>query len=93
MFNNKLTDTSSSLINQTSQAADQALKATQHLASDALESVLDASHQLRLKAGHASDSTVNYIKHEPVKSILIAAATGAALMALIGLLSSSRSRH
>lgn len=93
MFNNKIADTSHSLIDQTSHAADQALKATQHLANNALESVLDTSHQLRLKAGHASDSTISYIKHEPVKSILIAAATGAALMALIGLLSSNRGRR
>ena len=35
---------------------------------------------------HASDLTVNYIKDEPVKSILIAAATGAALMGLVSLM-------
>jgi ElaB/YqjD/DUF883 family membrane-anchored ribosome-binding protein len=93
MFNNKVSDTSTSLINQTSHAADQAIKATQHLANNAMESVLDTSHQLRLKARHASESSVNYIRHEPVKSILIAAAAGAALMALVSLLSSSRSRR
>ncbi|MCK9215646.1 MAG: hypothetical protein M0P52_14535 [Rhodoferax sp.] len=93
MFSNKLTDTSTSLINQTSHAAEQAIQATQHLANNAMESVLDTSHQLRLKARHASESTVSYIKHEPVKSILIAAAAGAALMVLISLLSSSRGRR
>ena len=40
---------------------------------------------------HASDATVNYIKEEPVKSILVAAATGAALMALVSMMSRSRS--
>lgn len=93
MFSNKLADTSTSLINQTSHAAEQAIQATQHLAHNAMESVMDTSHQLRLKAGHASDSAVSYIKHEPVKSILIAAATGAVLMALISLFSSNRGRH
>jgi hypothetical protein len=34
-----------------------------------------------------------YIKHDPVKSVLIAAATGAALMALISLVSDTRKRH
>jgi hypothetical protein len=34
---------------------------------------------------------VGYIKDEPVKAMLIAAATGAALMALVGLVSRSRS--
>ena len=93
MFNDKLSDSSSNLVNQTAKAADHAIQATQHLANNAMDRVMDTSHQLRVKAGHASESTVNYIRHEPVKSILIAAATGAALMALISLFSSSRSRH
>lgn len=52
--------------------------------------VRDTSAQLRERAVQASDTTVGYIRNEPVKSMLIAAATGAALMALIGLLSRSR---
>ena len=63
------------------------------MASDARDRLMDTSHQLRLKAEHASESTVNYIRHEPIKSILIAAATGAALMALISLISGNRHRH
>jgi ElaB/YqjD/DUF883 family membrane-anchored ribosome-binding protein len=59
------------------------------LARRGVDSVHDASQQLRDRAQHASDETVNYIKDEPIKAILIAAATGAALMALI---SYSRSR-
>lgn len=90
MFENNLADTSANLVNQT---ADQAIKATQHLASDAMDRIMDTSHQLRLKADHASESTINYIKHEPIKSLLIAAATGAALMALMSLLSGRRSRQ
>ena len=39
---------------------------------------------------HATANTVSYIKHEPVKAMLIAAATGAALMALASLVSHSR---
>jgi len=52
--------------------------------------VRDTSAQLREKAVRASDTTVGYIRDEPVKAMLIAAATGAALMALIGLLGRSR---
>ena len=61
------------------------------LAQRGVDAVRDTSQQLRDKALHASDSTVAYIKDEPVKAMLIAAATGAALMALISLI--SRSRH
>ena len=60
------------------------------LAQRGMDSVRDSAHQLRLKAEHASESTVAYIKHDPVKSVLIAAATGAALMALISLVSHAR---
>lgn len=117
---------SSTLIDQASQSADQAIRATQQAANHAvdsagnalqdlrqqatpvleraseqvsamahrgLETVRETTHQLRLKAEHASDTTVGYIRQEPVKAMLIAAATGAALMALISLVARSRDRH
>lgn len=60
------------------------------LARRGVDAVRDTSQQLRDKALRASDTTVQYIKDEPVKSMLIAAATGAALMALVSLLARSR---
>ena len=60
------------------------------LARRGLDAVKDGSQQIREKAVRASDSTVGYIRDEPVKAILIAAATGAALMALISLMTRSR---
>lgn len=57
-----------------------------------VDAVRETSAQLRERALKASDTTVAYIKDEPVKSMLIAAATGAALMALVSLIS-SRSRR
>jgi ElaB/YqjD/DUF883 family membrane-anchored ribosome-binding protein len=54
-----------------------------------IEAVRDTSQQLRDKAMRASDSAVGYVKDEPIKAMLIAAATGAALMGLIALLSRS----
>ena len=124
MFLNKPAEKSVSLVEQASQSADQAIKSTQQVANEALDtlteamqdlrhqatplmarasdsissmahhgmdSVRETSHQLRVKAERASENTVNYIKHEPMKSVLIAAATGAALMALITLV--NRNRH
>ena len=75
------------------QAAPMVNRATEQvseLAHRSAEAVRDSSRQLREKAMNASDATVNYIKDEPVKSILIAAATGAALMGLISMMSRSR---
>lgn len=62
------------------------------MAHRGLHSVRDTSQQLRDQAQRVSDNTVSYVRVEPVKSMLMAAATGAALMALFTLLSHSRSR-
>ena len=56
-------------------------------ATDALR---ENAAQLRAKANQTSDATIDYIRAEPVKAVLIAAATGAALLALINLLARSR---
>lgn len=62
------------------------------LAQRGVNAVRDSSLRLRDSAVQAKDGTVLYIKDEPLKSMLIAAAAGAALMALVGLLSRSRDR-
>ena len=79
-----LRDQAAPLVNRATEQA----SALAHRGADA---VRESSRQLREQAAHASDVTVNYIKDEPVKSILIAAATGAALMGLISMM--GRSRH
>src|SRR3990167_3797546 len=48
-----------------------------------LHAVQDSALQLREKAANTGDVTVRYIQNEPVKAVLIAAATGAALMGLV----------
>jgi ElaB/YqjD/DUF883 family membrane-anchored ribosome-binding protein len=55
------------------------------------EALREGSHQVKEKAVVASDRTIAYIKDEPVKAVLIAAAAGAAMLALVNLM--SRSRH
>jgi ElaB/YqjD/DUF883 family membrane-anchored ribosome-binding protein len=77
-------DQAAPLINRISSQAEAAARRS-------MDAVRDTSAQLKDKALRAQDTTVGYIKDEPVKAMLIAAATGAALMALVGLL--SRSRH
>ena len=96
MSNSTLAEATGAIVDQAAQCAQGTIASTQRLAHDALQrgldGVRDASQQVRESAQHASHSTVNYIKDEPVKAMLIAAATGAALMALIGLLNQSRAR-
>ncbi len=68
----------------TSQASDYARRG--------VHAVRDGSLSLRDKAYRASDHTVGYIKDEPIKSILVAAAAGAAIAAIIGYVR-SRNRY
>jgi len=125
MIATKPLEQSNSLADSVAQSTDQAVKSTQRVANEALDTlagtlqdmrhqaapllsrateqasalakqgmdaVRDSSQQLRHKARRASEGTVNYIRHEPVKAMLIAAATGAALMALVSLMGRSRGR-
>ena len=115
--------TANEYADQAAQKADTAIKSTQKMATDALDSlsdkvqdmrsqaaptinrlatqaedaarrgiaaVKDTTQQLREKATQATDTTVTYIKDDPIKAMLIAAATGAALMALLTLMGRSR---
>jgi ElaB/YqjD/DUF883 family membrane-anchored ribosome-binding protein len=86
----------------TTSHASHALDAATQQISDSLDSAstmahngvakfMDSSQQLRESAQRAGQSTLATIREEPVKSVLIAAATGAALMALVTLV--TRSSH
>ena len=57
-----------------------------------MDAVRERSHQLSESAHRVADGTRNYVRDEPVKSLLIAAATGAALMGLLAFLGRSRRR-
>jgi len=51
--------------------------------------VRDSSHRLSLQAHRATDSTRGYSQEKPVKAVLLAAALGVGLMALLSLVSRS----
>lgn len=48
--------------------------------------IRDGSDRLRYQAVRATDSTMGYIRKKPVKSVLIAAAAGAVIVALVAAL-------
>jgi ElaB/YqjD/DUF883 family membrane-anchored ribosome-binding protein len=81
------------LRNEVSPMINRAGEQASAFAQRGVNAVRDSTQQLRDRALRVSDSTVMYIKDEPLKSMLIAAATGAALMALVGMLSRSHGRH
>lgn len=117
------TSTANDYADKATQKADDAIKSTQRMANDAMDSLSDKvedmrsqagptinriatqaedaarrgiaavkenTQQLREKAMQATDTTVTYIKDDPIKAMLIAAATGAALMALVSMMGRSR---
>lgn len=77
---------------QTTPLLNRAAEQASALAQRGMDSLRDASQRLHDKAESASDSVVTCIRKEPVKAMLIAGATGAALMALSSLISRSRDR-
>ena len=80
---NHLADTVDDVRTQADRALDRISIEGERLVRRGVDAVKDRSQQLREQAVRASDSTVGYVKEEPVKALLIAAAVGAALMALI----------
>ena len=88
MNTSTIPNAANSIIDQASVALDQAGDLTHRGA----EAVREGAKQVRDKAHSLGDHTVGYIKDEPVKSVLIAAAAGATLMALLSLVARG-SRH
>jgi len=88
MFASKTTDLPNILADGAAQSADRAVA----LARRGVDAVRGSSQQLRERALRVSDSTVGYIRDEPVKSVLIAAIAGATLCAMVTLLIGSRRR-
>ena len=79
-------DDAASLAHTVSLSTEHAMRA----AHDGVDAVREGAHQLREKSLHVRDATAPYIQHEPIKSVLIAAAVGAGLMGLLALFSRHR---
>lgn len=81
------------VVDRAAQSADRLLEATRQSAGSAIDSVADKVHAVRDRASPALDrltapvdSLVERTHAAPLQSLLVAAAVGAGLMALIGLL-------
>jgi ElaB/YqjD/DUF883 family membrane-anchored ribosome-binding protein len=85
------------LVDRAANSADRALDAARQAAGSAIDSVADKVHAVRDRASPALDRLtspvdrlVSHTHAAPLQSLLVAAATGAALMALLGMLRGSR---
>jgi ElaB/YqjD/DUF883 family membrane-anchored ribosome-binding protein len=84
-------ETSSPMLNRAAAATDLAAEQALGVAHRGVEAVRHTSQNLLDRAHLATDHTAAYVKDEPVKALLMAAAAGAALMALVSLVTRSRS--
>ncbi|MFT3849797.1 MAG: hypothetical protein QM739_14325 [Propionivibrio sp.] len=60
------------------------------LARSGMERALNACHAAKGRIDNAGERTVSYVRQEPMKSVLIAAASGAALVGVLSLWARSR---
>jgi ElaB/YqjD/DUF883 family membrane-anchored ribosome-binding protein len=79
------------LLDRAAAATDQASAQVLGAAQRGVSAVRDTSQHLVDRVQHATDSTTAYVRAQPVKSMLMAAAAGATLVALLSLL--TRPRH
>ena len=86
----KLADTAAGVPLAVERAAERATE-TARLGTQKLQQGLQqGTQQVKAQFNQVTDSAIAYVKEEPVRAMLIAAATGAALMALANLLASTR---
>lgn len=82
----KLADTAAGVPLAVERAAERATEAAR-LGTQKLQ---QGTQQVKAQLTQVTDSAIAYVKDEPVRAMLIAAAAGAALMALADLLARSR---
>ena len=63
----------------------QASEQVSELAHQGMDGLHDASNMVQTKLKQTGQSAVHYIQHDPIKAMLMSAAAGAALMALVTL--------
>ena len=85
----QLSSTAQDLQQQISPLFERAGEQASALAQRGADAMRARTQHLRDRSVRAADSTLDYIKDEPVKAVLIAAAAGAALTVLLGLLRKS----
>ena len=87
---NKASDKVSELKSDAAPMLDKVSDQAQKLMQQGREVLHDTTQKVREKAVQASDIAVGYTKDEPMKAMLIAAATGALLMGLVSMMARSR---
>jgi ElaB/YqjD/DUF883 family membrane-anchored ribosome-binding protein len=86
----KLADTAASVPLAVERAAERATETARVGTQKLQQGLQQGTQQVKAQFNQVTDSAIAYVKDEPVRAMLIAAAAGAALMALANLLASTR---
>ena len=87
----RIADRASGWTDQAAPVIDRVTERAQGLARQSAQWARQNSDRVRQQVAQASDRTVGYVREEPVRSVLIAAAAGALLVALVRLISNRSS--
>ena len=79
-----------SAMTKVSHLAEDAAASVQDLTNRSLDRAREMSSSLRDRAYTAGSQTVGYVREQPLKTVLVAVAAGAAIAMVVRLLSSSR---
>lgn len=90
MFNSKTTHTADDITNKISQSASDAMHSAQHLADETMEDVAYMAGSVRESTQALTDRASQYVKSDPLKSVLVAAVSGAVLMAAVNFFARAR---
>jgi len=90
MFNSKMTHTADSVAEKISQSASDAMHSVQHLADETLDDVAHAAGSVRESTQALTHRASQYVKSDPLKSVLVAALSGAVVMAAVSFLARAR---
>lgn len=81
-MNNPLTGEARSIVRSVAATTDRALHVGRHAALDAMDSLRSHNRQLRHVLQDTRDGTLRYVRHEPGKTVMIAAAAGVVVLGL-----------
>lgn len=88
----RLVDRAADWRDEAAPVVDRITQRAEGLARDGAHWVQEGTDRVRSKVVRASDRTVGYVREEPVRSVLMAAAAGALIFALVRVLSGRSER-
>ncbi len=81
-MNNPLSNEARDIVRGVATTTDRALNAGRHAALDAMDSLRSHNRQLRHVLQDSRDGALRYVRHEPGKTVMIAAAAGVVVLGL-----------